>query len=47
VQLVDEGLGVVEEAVDEVERLALEALQARSERLAGDLRRVAARDRGR
>ena len=47
VQLVDEGLGVVEQAVDEVERLALEALQARSERLAGDLRRIAARDRGR
>ena len=42
-QLVDEGLGVVEQAVDEVERLALEALQARSQRLAGDLRRIAAR----
>ena len=41
-QLLHEDVGVVEQAIDQVDRLALERLQPRREPLAGHLGRIAA-----
>ena len=46
-ELLDEDVGVVEQAVDEVDALPVEALEPRRERLAGDLSADIHADRGR